>query len=171
VLPADYASRLQALEATGALCVVLETDRPLTPYYWLNVADREFPFGGVIEHTNLVAAARYADRHVVYLSKYLFPDHPLWRAAEGEVWRQYAPFLRRLNPDFEESWVLARHNFKASFAQPVVPCHYSRLVPPLHTPVAGLLHACMAQVYPEDRGQNFAVREANRAAEALLQEG
>ncbi len=167
-LPEEYAASLSRLEGACALCVVLELDRQLTPYYWLNIADPAFPFGGVIEHTNYIPVERYGGRRIVYLSKYLFGDDPLWNAHDAEVWAAYRPFLARLNARFDESWVLARHHFKAACAQPIVPRHYSRLLPPFATPLSGLYHACMAQIYPEDRGQNYAVRSGNRAAAALL---
>lgn len=169
-LPGDYADALRRLEATAALCAVLELDRPLTRYYWLNIADTSIPFGGVIEHTNFVPAERYGDRHVVYLSRYLFREHPLWRARESEVWNEFLPHLARLNPAFHRGWILDRHLFRAADAQPVVPTGYSRLLPPLRTPLPGLYHACMAQIYPEDRGQNYAIRSGERAAAALVDE-
>jgi len=165
----ELGRNLRRLESTAALCVVLELDRPLQPYYWLNVADAAFPFGGVIEHTNFVPAARYGGRHVVYLSKYVFRDHPLWRGRDSEVWESWRSWLAHINPGFDEAWVCARHTFRAEHAQPVVPCHYSRLLPRFDTGMPRLHHACMAQVYPEDRGQNYAVRAGNRAAARLLE--
>ena len=167
-LPAPYRDRLADVGHTNAVCCVLELDRPLTPYYWLNVADPAFPFGGVIEHTNFVPPARYGGRHLVYLSKYLLPDHPLWSTPDAAVWEVVLPWLPRLNPAFAPAWVRARHVFRAAHGQPIIPLHYSRTIPPFATPVPGLYHACMAQVYPEDRGQSYAVRAGKRAAAALL---
>jgi protoporphyrinogen oxidase len=163
-----YRTRLAGLPATAALCVVVEMSRSLSPYYWLNIADPEFPFGGLIEHTNYIPRERYGGRHVLYISKYLFAESALWSARDDEVWAAYRPFLQRINPAFDDSWVLARHHFKAAYAQPVIPCNYREVIPPFETPVPGLYHACMAQIYPEDRGQNYAVRSGNRAAERLL---
>lgn len=127
------------------------------------------PFGGVIEHTNYIPRERYGGRYLLYISKYLFQEHALWSAQNDEVWATYRPFLQRINPCFDESWVLARHHFKAAYAQPVIPCNYRSVIPPFETPIPGLYHACMAQIYPEDRGQNYAVRTGNRAAAALLE--
>jgi protoporphyrinogen oxidase len=167
-LPGDYRTRLTGLPATAALCVVLEMSRSLSPYYWLNIADPEFPFGGLIEHTNYIPRERYDGRHVLYISKYMFQENRLWTARDDEVWAAYRPFLKRVNPEFDDSWVLARHHFKAAYAQPVIPCNYPTVIPPFETPIPGLYHACMAQIYPEDRGQNYAVRSGNRAAERLI---
>ncbi len=166
--PNWYRKRLEALEATAALCLVLELKRQLLPFYWTNVADPAFPFGGVIEHTNLVDAQRYGGRHVVYLSKYLFANHPLWHARPQEVYESFVPYLSRLNRDFSQSWIQEWHLFKASDAQPLVTCHYEKKLPPVETPIPGLYHCSMAHIYPEDRGQNYAVREANRVAALLL---
>ena len=169
-LPPAYRQRLTPLAGTSALCMVLELNRPLTDYYWLNIADRSFPFGGVIEHTNYIPAARYGGRCIVYLSKYLFQDAPAWKMRDNDLWQLYRPFLQRLNPRFDDAWVLARHIFRAAYAQPLVPPFYSRQVPPFATPWPGLYHCCMAQIYPEDRGQNYAVRAGAAAAQQLLAE-
>lgn len=167
-VPPVFSEQLRAVAHTNALCVVLELDRPLQRYYWLNVADPSFPFGGIIEHTNYLPPERYGGRHVVYISKYLADSNPLWRARDNEVWRVYLPFLRRIAPTLDERWVLARHHFKAANAQPVIPRQYPERMPPFATPIPGLFHACMAQIYPEDRGQNYAVRSGNRAASAII---
>ncbi|MCS7182440.1 MAG: NAD(P)/FAD-dependent oxidoreductase [Thermoanaerobaculum sp.] len=169
-LPQGYQQQLARLEAAHALCLVLELDRPFLPFYWTNVADDSFPFGGVIEHTNLVAAERYGGCHVVYLSKYLFANHPLWQASKREVFETFLPHLPRLNPGFSPDWILAWHLFKAADAQPLVTCHYERQLPPMVTPIRGLYHCSMAHIYPEDRGQNYAVREANRVAALISQQ-
>ena len=94
---------------------------------------------------------------------------PVFFALSGYL--VYRPFLQRVNPKFDDSWVLARHHFKAAYAQPVIPRNYPSVMPRFETPVPGLYHACMAQIYPEDRGQNYAVRSGNRAAQALLDGG
>jgi len=168
-LPQDYRTRVGSLPATAALCVVLEMSRSFSPYYWLNIADQEFPFGGLIEHTNYIPRERYGGRYLLYISKYLFQEHGLWSAHNDEVWATYRPYLQRINPSFDDSWVLARHHFKAAYAQPVIPRGYRSTIPPFETPVPGLYHACMAQIYPEDRGQNYAIRTGNRAAATLLE--
>ncbi|MGC8916312.1 MAG: NAD(P)/FAD-dependent oxidoreductase [Thermoanaerobaculum sp.] len=167
--PAWYRQRLESLEAANALCLVLELERPFLPFYWTNVADPSFPFGGVIEHTNLVPAERYGGRHVVYLSKYLFASHSLWHASPQEVYDAFVPHLSRLNPNFRASSIVQWHLFRAADAQPLVTCHYEDKLPPVETPIPGLFHCSMAHIYPEDRGQNYAVREANRVAGLILE--
>ena len=53
-------------------------------------------------------------------------------------------------------------------AQPIVTVGYRERIPPLQTPVPGLVLANTTQVYPEDRGTNYAVRLGDEAARAVL---
>lgn len=167
-LPAEKRALWGTISYAHALCPVLVLDRPLTPYYWTNVGDATMPFGGFIEHTNYVPAARYGGRHVVYLSDYVLPDDPKWTTPDRDLWELYLPAVSRLAPAFDDVKVLERHLFRAEYAQPIVGTHYSKVLPPVRTGMPGLYSAAMAQVYPEDRGQNYAVKIAREAAAALL---
>ncbi|HEY3348253.1 MAG TPA: NAD(P)/FAD-dependent oxidoreductase [Thermoanaerobaculia bacterium] len=167
-LPEDVRKAWSAISYCHALCPILELDRSLSPYYWLNVGDASMPFGGVIEHTNFIPREEYGGRHVVYISNYVLPDDPKWRSPDAALWAEYLPALKRINPAFDESWILKKQIGRAEYAQPIVVPGYSKLLPPLETPVPGLWSACMAQIYPEDRGQNYAVRIGRDAADAIL---
>jgi protoporphyrinogen oxidase len=144
--------------------------RSLTPYYWLNIADPDMPFGGLIEHTNYIPKERYGNRHVLYISNYMFPDHPLFRASKREVVEGYVPALQRINPAFEPSWILASHHFRADYAQPVVTIGYRSQRPRMRSSVPGLYLCTMAQIFPEDRGQNYAVAYGDRVARLVLED-
>jgi protoporphyrinogen oxidase len=125
----------------------------------------------VIEHTNFEPVSTYGGRHIVYLSKYLPESAELYRMADDEVLDYCIPFLRRMFPDFDRGWILGSHVWRARFSQPIVVRHYSELVPSVEAPIAGLYLASMAQVYPEDRGTNYAIREGRsvglKIAEAM----
>jgi len=167
--PADF-SKLEELRATGAICTVLELEHSLTPYYWLNIADSEMPFGGLIEHTNYIPRERYGGRHILYISNYLFPDHPLYSASKKVVLAEYLPRLKTINPSFEPSWIRATHHFRAEYAQPVVTVGYRDQIPAMKTPVAGLYLCSMAQIFPEDRGQNYAIAYGDKVARSVLED-
>ena len=168
LLPETEVDRLRRIRLTGAICTVLELDRSLTPYYWLNVADSDMPFGGLIEHTNFIPPSRYGGRRLLYVSNYLFPDHPLYRAPKKEILQAYVPALARINPAFSQEWIRDVHHFRADDAQPVVTPGYRALIPDMRTPVPGLYLCTMAQIYPEDRGQNYAIRYGEETARRLL---
>jgi protoporphyrinogen oxidase len=166
-LPADYRAKLGGLEYESAVVMVLELDRKLTDIYWLNVADPDMPFTGVIEHTNFLPAADYGGSHVVYLSRYLEPDHPAWTTGDDDLFEEYLPHLRTLNGAFDPSWVRNRWVFRERAAQPVITLNYSERIPARRTPLAGLYLANTTQIYPEDRGTNYSVRLGNEIAEQV----
>jgi protoporphyrinogen oxidase len=170
LLAGEERGRLEQMQATAALCMVLELDRSLTPYYWLNIADPEIPFGGLIEHTNFIPAERYGGRRILYISKYMMPDDPLYQMSRQQLLQHYLPGLRRINPELDPSWVLDSHLFRADYAQPVVTVGYRRLIPDFRTPVPGLYLTSMGQIYPEDRGQNYAIAYGDKVARCLLED-
>jgi hypothetical protein len=57
--------------------------------------------------------------------------------------------------------------FRTRFAQPVPLVNHSQAIPEIRTPIPGLYFASMSQVYPWDRGTNFAVEIGRRAARML----
>jgi protoporphyrinogen oxidase len=156
---------LQRAEYLGATCFVLECDRSVIPYYWLNVNDPSFPFLAVVEHTNMVPPSQYGGRHVLYVGNYVPRDDWRYTTDPAELLKQYEPWLRRINPDFDLSWVKDWHFSRAGFAQPVVTPDYRASIPPHETSMPGVVLATMSQVYPQDRGQSYAVAMARRVVE------
>ncbi len=145
----------------GATCFVLECERSLIPYYWLNINDTEFPFLAVVEHTRMVDRAEYGGKHVVYVGNYVPRDDWRFTTDPAELLQRYIPWLRKLNPDFDESWISNWHFSKAGFAQPIVTPEYRSLIPAHETPMPGVTLATMSQIYPQDRGQSYAVQMAH----------
>jgi protoporphyrinogen oxidase len=101
---------------------------------------------------------------VVYLSRYTDPGDPLVEMTADEVFARYLPYLRRINRDFDESWVRDRWLFVDRAGQPVVHYRYHEDIAPHRTPVRGLYLANTTQIYPEDRGQNYSIRMGRRVA-------
>jgi protoporphyrinogen oxidase len=163
----EYASDLRRIHYLANICIVLELDRSLSETYWLNVNDPGFPFVGVIEHTNFEPAETYGGRRLVYLSKYLPEDDELYRMPDDEVVRYCLQHLRRMFPAIENDWILAAHVWRARYSQPIVVRRYGELIPSVETPVPGLYLSSMAQVYPEDRGTNYAIREGRAAGRRI----
>jgi protoporphyrinogen oxidase len=172
-VPNDVFARLTGLPAApieyfAALCLLLELDRPFSGFYWTNVADRELPFVGLIEHTNFVEPERYDGRRFLYVANYLERGHELLSLDAGALLERYTPGLRAVNPAFDRTWVRNMWLHREPAAQPIVTVGYHERIPPLRTPVDGLFVANTTQVYPEDRGTNYAVRLGEQAAEEVL---
>ena len=161
-----YLRSLDGIQYLANVCLVLQLDRQLSDTYWLNVNDPEFPFVGVIEHTNFEPPASYAGRHIVYLSKYLPHDDVLCRMSQDEILNFALPHLQRMFPAFAREWILDFSVWRARYAQPMVTRHYSQMIPAAQSPWPNMFLASMAQIYPEDRGTTYAVR-AGRAVATL----
>ena len=166
-LPSEYANKLNALEYEAAVVAILELDRPLSNVYWLNVADDDLPFTGIIEHTNFIDPATYGGKRYLYLSKYMEPDHPYFSMSSEEIIQEYLPYLKRVNPNFDPSWVTNTWVYRERAAQPIIPLHYSSMIPDHRTPLKNLYLANTTQIYPEDRGTNYSVRLGNDIAKLV----
>ncbi len=164
----EYLGRVRGIEYHAALCLLLELDRRFSPYYWTNVGDRALPFVGLIEQTNMIAPEHYGGRRLLYVANYLEHGHELLGLEADALLERYLPGLRAINPAFDRSWVREARRFVEPAAQPIVTPGYARRIPPLRTPAPGLVLANTTQVYPEDRGTNYAVRLGEEAARTLL---
>jgi protoporphyrinogen oxidase len=162
-----YLARARSIEYFSALCLVLEIDRQFSPYYWTNVADRALPFVGLIEHTNFVEPERYDGRRFLYVANYLPHGHELLALDADGLLARYEAGLRAVNPAFGRGRVKQAWRFEEPAAQPIVTVGYADRIPPLRTPAPGLVLANTTQIYPEDRGTNYAVRLGNEAAAAI----
>ncbi|MFC4499729.1 MULTISPECIES: NAD(P)/FAD-dependent oxidoreductase [Streptomyces] len=151
----------------GATCFVLELDRSVIPYYWLNINEPDFPFLAVVEHTKMIDPSVYGGRHVLYVGNYVEREDWRFTTEPGELLSAFVPYLKRINPDFDMSWVKNWHFSKAGFAQPVVTPEYRALIPPHETPMSRVTLATMAQIYPQDRGQSYSVEMSRKVTASL----
>ncbi len=163
-LPESYVAHLTDKTYLAAVLVVLVLNRPLSRHYWTYVGDRSIPFLGIIEHTNFIPAENYGGGHIVYLTNYLERDSRMYQMSAEELYREYLPHLKRINPEFDESWVQEYHHHKVDAAQPIVTPGYADTIPDHRTPIAGLYLANTTQIYPEDRGTNYSVRMGRQVA-------
>jgi protoporphyrinogen oxidase len=172
-LPDEYLERLLALRSMGAVVVVLALKHKLSEsgVYWHNMPKSAgFPYLSLVEHTNYVASEHFGGDHIVYIGDYLKPDHEYFNLSKEELLELFLPSLKRINPAFSVEWVLDSWMFRTTYAQPVPPLNHSQAIPSLKTPISGLWFASMSQVYPWDRGTNFAVAIARKAAREILTE-
>ena len=166
-LPDEYSASLEGVPYQDALCLLLTLKRPLSGMYWLNVNDRSIPFLALVEHTNFIEPERYGGQHVLYVSNYLDKQSPLLRMSVDEICDLYFPHLKRINREFDESWVISRWLFHGADAQPVFTVGASARIPEHRTPVPGLYLANMSQIYPQDRGQNHSILLGEKIAEIV----
>ena len=175
----DYGKKVAALKSIGGICVVFALKAPLMPddTYWLNLpattADKSksaFPFLALVEHTNFISREHYGGDHIVYCGDYVKPTHEYFQLSDEALVDRFLPALSVVNPNFQNAWIRKSWVWRAPYAQPVPELHHSRKIPDIKTPLPGLYWASMSQVYPWDRGTNYAVEIGRRAARLALAE-
>ncbi len=169
-LPRDYRDKLTGAVYQAAVTVLLQSSRPLSDIYWLNIGDPSVPFTGIIEHTNFIGPEHYQGSHLIYVSKYVDQDHPFLTMPDEQVFAEYISHLPKINPAFEPGWVERYWVFRERAAQPIIGLNYSKRIPDHRTPLPGLYLANTAQIYPEDRGTNYSVRIGNVVAELVMRD-
>lgn len=169
-LPDHYLQGLLELKSMGAVVMVLSLSHQLSEqgYYWFNLPkDQGYPFLALVEHTNFVSADKFGGDHIVYAGDYLEAGHEYFLMSDDELLERFIPAFRKFNPAFSREWVKKVWVFKTNYAQPVPLVNHSKNVPEVETPIEGLYFASMSQVYPWDRGTNYAVEIGRRAARLM----
>jgi len=166
-LPDIYLKGLLELRSMGAVVMTLSLKHQLSEegYYWYNLPKQAgFPFLALVEHTNFISSSHFGGDHIVYCGDYLETDHEYFALSQDELLARFLPALSRFNPHFEPGWINKTWLYRTNYAQPVPLVNHSRNIPSIQTPIPGLYFASMSQVYPWDRGTNFAVEIGRRAA-------
>jgi protoporphyrinogen oxidase len=177
-LPPDYLGQLLRLKSMGAVVMTLALRQPLmaqTNTYWLNIPatspdkqENEIPFLALVEHTNYIDKKHYGGDYLIYCGDYVTPDHPYFAMSQAELEKRFVAVLPKFNPAFQPQWVRKSWLFRARYAQPVPLVNHSQHIPDLRTPLTNLYFASMSQVYPWDRGTNYAVEIGRRVARLIL---
>ncbi len=176
-LPDSYLDKLDNLKSMGAVVLVLALkNQLLKDTYWLNLpadspdkAASEYPFLALVEHTNYIDRRHYGGDHIIYLGDYVTANHPYLEMPQEELQDRFLAILSRFNPEFRADWVRKSWLYRTPYAQPVPEKNHSRNIPAIQTPVENLFFAGMSQVYPWDRGTNYAVGIGHDAARIMLQ--
>ncbi|MBK8049369.1 MAG: NAD(P)/FAD-dependent oxidoreductase [Anaerolineales bacterium] len=171
-LPPSYLGQLRQLQSMGAVVLTVALDRQLMKdVYWVNVPRSSgMPFLALVEHTNMIDPANYGGDHLLYIGNYLDPDHRYFQMDAEELLAEFAPHLINFNAAFQSSWVTGAWVHKARYAQPVPVVGYADLIPAIRTPLPGLYFASMSQVYPWDRGTNYAIEMGRNVAQLIIQD-
>lgn len=167
-LPQKYKELVTRQKGIGAVNVVLRLRERFfkNGTYWLNMCDLNSPILAIVEHTNFMDSQKYNKEHLVYVGNYMETTDKRFAMTKEELLKLYDPWLCKINPNYKSS-IINYNLFKAPFAQPIVPPNYSKLVPPIKTPLKNVCLVNIQQVYPWDRGTNYAVELGKNIAEKI----
>jgi len=171
-LPSLYLQGLLSLKSMGAVVMTISLKHQLSRegYYWFNIPKTAgYPFLSLVEHTNFVSPDHFGGDHIIYIGDYLEADHEYFNLSQDELLAIYLPHLKKINPSFSPEWIKKSWLSRTAYAQPIPLVNHSTNIPAIQTPIKGLYFASMSQVYPWDRGTNFAVEIGRRAARLMIQ--
>ncbi len=166
--PAGYREFLGRTRYMGIVCPLLVLDRPLSPYWTLNITDDRIPFTGVIETTNYIDPEYVGGYHLVYLPKYTQAESDWFRLSDDEVRHIWLEHLEQMFPDFERSSIRHMLIHRERYVEPIHPLNSLDQMPGVTTPVAGLYLANTAQIYPELTNGESVSHHARRAAQEII---
>lgn len=166
-VPDGYVEQLTSIDYLAARLLIFSSDQQLSDTYWHNINDVGLPFLVFINHTQLVGTQVYGGRHVYYIATYVPDDDELFQCPDEQLQRLWFSGLREVFPQFDESAVREIHHFRFRNAQHIVGTDYSERIPAKQTPLPHVFLSNFSQIYPEDRGTNFAVRDGEAIADLV----
>jgi protoporphyrinogen oxidase len=158
----DYIEKLNSIDYLGAITLIFSSKQSLSKYYWHNINDIKSPFLAFIQHTNLVDKSNYKNEEIYYLGTYIPHEHEFFKMDDNEIAKTFYTYLKKMFLDFDENQIKSQFVFKLKNAQHIADTKYASKIPGYVTPIDNLYLSNFSQIYPEDRGINYSVREAKK---------
>jgi protoporphyrinogen oxidase len=163
-----YWRNLREVEYLGVICLFLVLKRRLSPYYVINLLDKELPFTGIIEATNVVSPGDTGGKHIVYLPKYVTRDDPVRKKSDDEITSIFIDKLRTVYPHLKDQDILHSRVFRAECVQPLQAIDFLSRAGSMKTPVDGMYLVNTSMIYNSTLNNNAAADLALRAAATIL---
>ncbi|MBI1863459.1 FAD-dependent oxidoreductase, partial [Candidatus Microgenomates bacterium] len=154
----------------GAVCVTLELKHSVQSQYWLNICEKNADVLVMIEHTNLIDKSHYDNRVIVYLANYLHRSTKRFQMSEKEIIDEYTGFLKKINPQFDKSWIIKARLARVPRTQTIFYTGALTTRPPHRLPVKNLYMANIDQMYPHDRNLNLGIMLGKKVATMMGEE-
>jgi protoporphyrinogen oxidase len=160
----SYIQQLNSINYLGARLLIFSSDQDISPYYWHNINDLELPFLVFIHHTKLIDKQQYNGKYIYYIATYVPHDSKLFGCDDDELEKIWFDGLQTIFPEFNRNRIREKHFFRFANAQHIVDTSYAEKIPSHLTPLKNVYLSNFSQIFPEDRGTNYAVREGKKIA-------
>ncbi len=165
-----YFEKLESIDYLDAVVQVFATRQKFTKYYWHNINTPKSPFVVFLSLTNLVGSEKYDGLNIYYIGDYVPPEHDYMSMDADTLKTRWYGELKKMFPEFDPMKVEDDALFRLRNAQHIVNIGFEeKKLVPHQTPCPGVLMCNFSQIYPMDRGTNYAVRDGNRMAEMLIE--
>ncbi len=164
----SYLQKLKSIVYIGAIVMTFSSKQKISPYYWHNVNDKSVPFIAFLANSELAGAETYQGKNIYYIGFYAEHDHPYFKKEDEKIMDEWLDGIQKIFPDFDHSQITDRALFKFKNVQHIVGLGYKSKIPAHQTPLKNVYLSNFSQIYPEDRGLNFAIRDGEKIAKMIM---
>lgn len=157
--------KLKQVKYVGVINLVFMTKQNLGNYYWNNINQADSPFVALVKHSQLVG--KYSGKHVYYLGAYIETDNRFFVQTDQAVQDTYFSYLKKIWPNFDSNQVDIVRVFRSSRAQQITSVNFSKKISGIKVDNKGLFLVNYSQIYPWDRGINWAIDSIDKLMESL----
>ncbi len=147
------------IDYLGMISLVFSSNQDLGEYYWNNINDTKSPFVALLQHTKLVGKEKYNNKNIYYLGKYVSQKNKYFKMSDEKIKSEWFKYLKNIFPQFDMKKVREVKIFKSKVAQHIVGLNYKV---PKHWINKKTYRMNFAQIYPQDRGMNYAIKEVKK---------
>ncbi len=148
-----------------AFVVLLFMKKKFSDYFWINVNEKDIPFTGIIELTNLTGTKPFKGINIVYLVQYL-SDKSVF--SKDDALANLEKYLQRVNPDFDQKDIIKQFSAFASGAAPIPFLNYLSEMPSFQTAQSRIFMLNSSMIYPQDRGVGNSIKLAERHVDEFI---
>ena len=164
----DYRQQMDKVNYLGVACVFLVLTRKLSPYYVINLLDKELPFTGIIEATNVVPPQDIRGKHLVYLPKYMPESDPLNSLNDEQIIKIFIEKLKMVFPDLMDHEIIHKRLFREKHVQPLQELYYLDRQIRFRTPLQGVYLVNTSMIYNSTLNNNAVIELAHKAVDIIL---
>ena len=145
----------------GCVCVVIELEKPFSPYFWNNTKITG-GISGIIDFSSI----KTLDGNVIYIPQYMPHLQGLWDLP-NKSFTEYV--LKKISKFIEpDNRIISTHCFRYEYAQPVFDKRFFRKIRTMKTSLDGVYWADTSFSYPNDRCMNECIKIARRLTDTII---
>ena len=157
--------KINQVNYIGAINLLFSTKQNLVDYYWNNINDMKSPFVALVKNSQLVG--KYNGNHIYYLGAYVSEEDVLFSKSNQQIKQIFFDYLKKICPKFDQKEVKEVKIFKSSRAQQITDTYYSQKIVDIKTGIDNVYFLNFSQIYPWDRGLNWAIDKVDELMELL----
>lgn len=163
-----YWQQVRNVKYISVVCVLLILSRSLSPYYVINLLDKELPFTGIIESTNIFSSKDMGRKYLIYLPKYVSMNDPMFNYSDEKIIRLFLDNVRRVFPDLKREEVLHANVFRAKYVQPIQELNFLNRTIGFRTPILKVYLANNSMITNSTLNNNAAIQVAKEAVDSII---